>query len=188
VSRGRSPNRALAALALALGVLAPIVGSPFPPASPLDPDGSARIRAAELAGWLRERRPVRVIDLRDSAPFADFHLPTATRVGEEALTTLGLTPADTVVLYGGDAVVARALDILGGPSTRVRYMLDGVGEWVSDVMNPLLAPDATAAERDAFAGVAALSRYFGGMPRIGVRDSSESASLLERTQRRGCAF
>lgn len=188
MSRVRSPNRALAAIALLLGGLAPLVGSSFTAPARLEPDGPARARAVELARWLRERRAVQVVDLRDSTRFADFHLPTARRLAEDQLETLDLTRADTVVLYGDEAVVARAHRALADGPARVLYMVDGVGEWLAEIMNPVIAPDATAEQRAAFAPIAELSRYFGGLPRQGVRDSSGSRHLLEQTRRRGCAF
>ena len=188
MSRVRSPNRALAAVALLLGGLAPLAGGPFPSPARLDPDGPARVRAVQLAGWLRERRAVHVVDLRDSVRFADFHLPTARRVAEDQLEALERTRADTVVLYGDEAVVARSLRVLADGPGRVLYMVDGVGEWLVEIMNPVIAPDATAEERAAFAPIAELSRYFGGLPRQGVRDSSGTSHLLEQTRRRGCAF
>jgi len=189
MSRVRSPNRALAAIALLLGGLAPLAGSSFTSRARLDPDGPARAHAVELAGWLRERRAVQVVDLRDSARFADFHLPTARRMEEDELERLELTRADTVVLYGDEAVVARAHRAHADGPARVLYMVDGVGEWLTDIMNPVIAPDATPEERAAFAPIAELSRYFGGLPRTGLLPAKEaSVQLLERTRRRGCAF
>jgi hypothetical protein len=93
------------------------------------------------------------------------------------------------VLYGDEVSVARALRSLAGGPGSVRYMVDGVGEWLSEIMNPVIAPDATPEERAAFDRVAELSRYFGGMPRVGsATDRGSPERLLERTQRRGCAF
>jgi len=188
MNAGQFPSRVLAAGALFLGALAPLAGSPFRASSALDPHGAARVGAVEVAGWLRERRPIHIIDVRDSLRFEEFHLPRAVRLDDDELAALRLTQADTVVLYGDEPVVARAYRALVARPARVLYMIDGVGEWLSDIMNPVIAPDASAEDRVAFAPIAELSRYFGGMPREGVPDSSGTRTLLERTRRRGCAF
>ena len=188
MSGARTINRWLAAAALLLAALAPVAGSPFRSAGRLDADGAARLRALDLADWLRERRSLRVVDLRDSLRFEAFHLPRAARMTDDEVAALRLMPSDTLVLYGDEAAVARALDRLRGRPARVVYLVDGVGEWLADVMNPILPPDAADDERARFARTAELSRYFGGIPRYGVRDSTESAQLLEQTRRRGCAF
>lgn len=184
-----SVNRVLAAAALFLGVLAPLAGNPLRDGHRLDRDDPARVGAAELAKWLMERREVRVLDLRDSSRFEVFHLPRAELVRPADLEHTSRAPGDTIVLYGDEVWVARALRTLAGGPGSVRFMVDGVGEWLSEIMNPIIAPDATPEERAAFDRVADLSRYFGGMPRIGTStDTATSEQLLRRTVRRGCAF
>jgi hypothetical protein len=49
----------------------------------------------------------------------------------------------------------------------VYFLRGGVREWLDEVMSPTLEPDAGPAARAAFQRVASLSRYFGGVPRIG---------------------
>lgn len=183
-----SVNRALAAAAVVLAGLAPFAGSP-PREAGLEP---GRMRVLDLAERLRDRRAVRVIDLRDSVAFAEFNLPRAVRVSPGDLARLDLSSADTVVLYdGGDGTARRAwADLRDGPAA-VYWLRDAVTEWVDEIMNPVLAPDATPGEREAFAPVAELSRYFGGMPRVSAPPGADSASArerFERTVRRGCAF
>jgi hypothetical protein len=61
----------------------------------------------------------------------------------------------------------------------VYFLRGGVNEWLEDVINPTLRANALAKDSIAFDGVSALSRYFGGTPRVG-----EPTGL--KTRRRGC--
>jgi hypothetical protein len=60
----------------------------------------------------------------------------------------------------------RALARRNHPNVRV--LREGVYEWLSRVQEPRLAADATSAERTEFERLAAMSRFFGGVPRSGV--------------------
>jgi rhodanese-related sulfurtransferase len=152
---------------------------------------AARISAVDLAQWLRERRDVRIVDLRSQTAFDTFHVPRAERDSAADLTAAALGVGDTIVVYGaGDGSALRVWESLRRTPATVRYMRDGVTEWVADVLNPTLAASATPAERQAFERVADLSRYFGGEPRTGVvtPDAATTTELLHRAERRGCAF
>ena len=195
-------NGVLAAAALVLGVGALVVGSPYragavpaPTADPVTwtpaPDG--RVSALLVAQWLRERKPgLRIVDLRDVDAYEQFHLPKAESLSRQQLSTLAIGPHTTVVVYAGDSVEARraagALDEAG--TGQAYYLADGVGEWLTEVLNPTLAPDASLAERAAWERAAELSRYFGGLPRVtaGTIPPRSTAEVLRRTVRRGCAF
>jgi rhodanese-related sulfurtransferase len=199
VHRGRAPgvsapfgraalSRRLAGAALLLGLGAAVAGNPY---GVSERRQAARISAVDLAQWLRERRDVRIVDLRSQTAFDTFHVPRAERATAADLTTAALGAGDTLVVYGaGDGSALRVWESLWRTAATVRYMSDGVAEWVADVLNPTLAASATPAQRRAFERVADLSRYFGGDPRTGVvgRDSLGTAELLHRAERRGCAF
>ena len=86
----------------------------------------------------------------------------------------------------------------------VAFLRDGVYEWIVRVHEPALAADATPAERADFERRAALSRYFGGQPRLDVpraempdrlldaggdivsRPSMATSLLVAAIRRRGC--
>lgn len=191
----------LAAAALLLGAGAGLVGGPRSPEASLDRPlneiaAEHAVSALEVAGWLRARRAnLAILDVRaDSASFADFHLPQARHAPLAELRDAAIDPAATVVVYadGGD-LAARAWIVLRalGPAD-VRVLPDGVGDWLRDVLNPTIAADAPTVERERFATQAALSRYFGGLPRVlragTAPDTASTAGLLRRTARRGCAF
>ena len=77
-----------------------------------------------------------------------------------------------------------AIDRLGH---RPRILERGVLGWIDGVVSPVL-PAGTADERARYRRVAEVSRYFGGMPRVGeptapASDAGEAVRLLTR---RGC--
>jgi rhodanese-related sulfurtransferase len=200
------PRRALAVAAVALGGLAAIVRTPVPPGSAVDIAALARaverdddhITAVELATWIKDRKPgLRVIDVRPSAAFDTFHVPTAERILLETLVRTPFTKHETVVLYSdGGAHAAQGWVLLRARGHRQVYFLrGGLADWLDEVMNPTLPPDATPEARATFDRVAALSRYFGGTPHRetaaehAARAATPRPTVAEavaRMRRRGC--
>jgi uncharacterized membrane protein YedE/YeeE len=184
----KQTNHVLAGTALVLALLAPLGGNPFGATRERE---AARISAIELGQWLRARRNIHVVDLRSQTAFDTFHLPRAELGTAAVLRATPLTPADTIVVYGaGDGSALRVWEKLRHTAATVRYMTNGVDEWVSDVLNATLLASATPAERAAFESIAELSRYFGGEPHTGAtkKESLNTTELLRRQRRRGCAF
>jgi rhodanese-related sulfurtransferase len=147
------------------------------------------ITAVELATWIRERKPgLRVIDLRLAAEFDEYHLPRAEQIPLESLTKTPFQPDETIVLISdGGAHAAQAwvfLEALG--HRQVYFLRGGLQEWLDEVMNPALAAKASPEEAKAFASVAELSRYFGGVPRLGVAPRPPAGSAVAAIRRRGC--
>ncbi|HEX6575456.1 MAG TPA: rhodanese-like domain-containing protein [Gemmatimonadaceae bacterium] len=168
--------RALGIGAIALGALAIIAGSPRKPVAPLDvatlarevSDEADHVTAVELARWIRDRKAgLRVIDIRDSADFDQFHIPSAERLSLEQLVSAPMGKGETIVLYsGGGAHAAQGWVFLRSRGlSNVYFLRGGVDEWLEEVMNPQLPRNAPAEERAERDSVAALSRYFGGLPR-----------------------
>ena len=202
-------HRALAAMAGILALGAAAAGSPHAGGEAglirltrAAERGEGSLDAVQLGEWIKDRKPgLRVIDLRDEALFTDFHLPGAERLDSGGLASLVPVPGETVVLYGDvDMSAAAAWAVLRSREAQgVRHLSGGVLAWLSEAMEPMLPVDPTAGERADFDRAAAISRYFGGMPRRGVPRAewvvlSERAfgdglaDVLKRMRRRGCAF
>lgn len=195
-------NRGLAIAAAALAVLAPLGGD-----VPV-PGGAGEIGALDLARALRsDAGAVRIFDVRGADAREAYGIPRAEPVDPDVVTraaargrqgadvraALGLEPGQTLVLVGDSAVAARALwlELRRARLAAVRYMPDGVSDWVSSIVSPVLPAEAGARARAAFEEQAELSRYFGGFPRIAAPDAEDAASTAERigqARRRGCAF
>lgn len=204
-------HRLLAAAAATLGVMALLAGGANASRQGVDVAALAReveteadhVTARELAAWIRDRRDgLRIIDVRAPAEFADYQIPTAENLSLTALTRAAIRPDETVVLYSeGGAHAAQGWFLLRARGVRRVYFLrEGLYEWLTQVINPVLPAGATADQRAAFDSVAELSRYFGGVPRAGGgsvdEDASatppvsssegESAAAVRRVRRRGC--
>ena len=189
----------LAALALLLGALAVVAGSSKRGASALDVAALARtveteedhVTAIELARWIRDRKPdLRVIDVRDSAEFEDYHVPTAERMSLDRLASRRFKQNETIVLYsGGGAHAAQGwvfLKALG--YQKVYFLRGGVSEWLDEVMNPRFPTKASAIDREQMDSVAALSKYFGGVPRESDSASASQSwqATVKKVRGRGC--
>lgn len=188
----------LACAAILLAVLAPIAGAgegnrrDAPGVAELSrelADGAPLVDAVTLGEWIRDRRPLRVWDLRDEGEHVRFSIPTAEHVPFGRVAGQAPDSSRTLVLYDdGDGRAVRAwllLRRLGHPD--VRILERGVLGWIDGILN-LTMPAGTPAERERYERAAAVSRYFGGMPRVGrpaasAVDADEAVRLLSR---RGC--
>ena len=169
-------TRILGVGALVLGGLAVVAGSPRRTDSTPDVDALARevteeadhVTAVELASWIRDRKlSLRVVDIRDSADFEQYHIPRAERIPLANLVKTQFDTDETIVLYsGGGAHAAQAWVFLRAKGfNRVFFLRGGIEEWLDEVMNPQIPTNARAGEREYMDSVAVLSRYFGGIPR-----------------------
>ncbi|HEU4885018.1 MAG TPA: rhodanese-like domain-containing protein [Longimicrobium sp.] len=211
---GRAPraHRLLAIAAATLGALALVAGGAGATRQGVDVVALAReveaeadhVTARELAAWIRDgREGLRIVDVRTPAEFADYAIPTAENLSLTALTRAAIRPDETVVLYSeGGAHAAQGWFLLRARGVkRVYFLREGLYEWLTQVMTPVLPDGASAADRAAFDSAAELSRYFGGVPRAGGGASVDgdasaalpgasaeggSAAAVRRVRRRGC--
>ena len=176
-------RRGLAAAAIVLAGVAAIIGSPNAGAPHAKPDS---IAAPDLARRIMDGDVLRIYDLRDSAAYRQLHLPGA--VHATMADVVASAPSFMTVLYGDEA--AWTWSALNGAGHRNAFVLrGGVHAWLTDVLEPRLAEDATASERAAFAEAAEQSRFFGGTPRRGVPRAEltpAESELTEAVVRRGC--
>lgn len=162
--------------------------------------------AVALAERIKSGERMTVFDLRSEDEFRRFHIPSAEHTTLAGLLNRALPRSVPIVLYAGDGTrAAQAWAVLRVSGYRhVTYVREGLYEWIARVHEPSLAVDATAAERAEFERLAALSRYFGGQPRLDVpradipagywtaggvdasRPSMSTALLVAAIRRRGC--
>lgn len=128
-------RRALAGLAIALGIAAALVGD----RTAFDAQKLAaqiereedHVTARELATWIREKRALHVFDLRTRREFDESHLPNARHASIEALVAMPFAADDTIVLYSeGGAHAAQAWVLLRAAGhERVYFLKGGLREW-----------------------------------------------------------
>jgi rhodanese-related sulfurtransferase len=196
----------LAAAALVLGALAAFAGSPVAASNArVDVPGLANtvdreddhVAAVELARWIKDgRQDLKIVDLRDSAEFEDYHIPGAERIALGDLTKTPFRKDDTIVLYSdGGAHAAQGWVFLRALGYKHVYFLrGGLYEWIDDVMNPTISPTASDSARGQFNAAAEISRYFGGVPRLSDPPASSAsgnqaakkANAVSRVRGRGC--
>jgi rhodanese-related sulfurtransferase len=209
-------RRVLAATAAALGLLAAVEGvssrTPAPATTRPSLEVAAmagvaereadQVTARELAEWIRSGRPgLRVLDARSDSAFDVYHIPSAERMPASGAAPSMPAANETLVLYedegAPDSQTLARLRARG--HERVYVLRGGLLGWMTDVMRPVVAGDSAV-------HVAALSRYFGGMPRAATEDdegatvrtpkrassrassgkASRAPSVVDDLVRRGC--
>jgi hypothetical protein len=123
---------------------------------------------ATLAGWIIQGKgDYRLLDLRDAAAFAAYHIPTAENVPIASLADASLTRDETVVLYSeGGIHAAQAWMLLAAMGYRgVLTLRGGLEGWKDDVLFPVLPQEPTSQEQARFERAAAVAAFFGGQPR-----------------------
>jgi rhodanese-related sulfurtransferase len=172
-----STNRVLAAFAGVLAVGALVAGD----VRRIEPD---QVSAVDVATWIRDRDPnLRIIDLRDSASFEFFHIPTAERIPAAAIAKASFPRDAKIVLYDVDALPLDAWSALKQRGAQVYVLTDGLGAWVNDIMNPRLPPDATSTQRQEYERKKELAEYFGGQASVYSEPGAVSPSTLQSLQR-----
>jgi Rhodanese-related sulfurtransferase len=192
-----NPYRILAGVALSLGALAAVAGSPAAAKNArVDVASLARtvereddhVTAVELARWIRDKRDgLRVVDVRDSASYRDYHIPGAERIELSELVSTPFRHDETIVLYSdGGAHAAQGWVFLRALGyTRVYFLRGGLYEWLDGVMNPSIPENASDSARNNFKSVSELSRYFGGVPHIGDPVSSPPSTTVPQRKEAG---
>ncbi len=132
----------------------------------------------ELADWIIQgRADYRLIDLRDSGSYAEYHIPTSENVALTGLADHPLERNERIVLYSGGGIhSAQAWFLLRAEGYRGVYMLlGGLAAWQDDILFPPAPAPGDAAGQADFARVAEVSRYFGGAPQTPGGDTLAEA-------------
>lgn len=161
----RGLHLGLAGAAIVAAALAVWAGEPVAkPAS----EGVDEVSAIELARWIHDRRDgLRVVDVRPAADFAADHLPGAVNAPALGFHPTAVEATDWIVFYGWSDEAARSVQAVSRASGRHALVLrGGYDAWAREVLSPEIPPGA--ADREPYRSIAALSRYFGGRPRVGV--------------------
>lgn len=188
-ARTRAIHLVLAAAALALAGIAAVTGDA---SSSTNSRGGAEVTALELARWIREARPnLRVIDLRDAQAFDAFAIPGAERMSVADLARARWERHANVVVYADSGTATwRAVAALRKAGVHSVYVLRaGLAGWVSTIAAPVLPPNPSREQAAESREIAEMSRWFGGVPRIGEPAATAGDSLREalgRIRRRGC--
>lgn len=175
-------NRNLALTAAVLGGGAAIADL-MPTANPMQladeiASGRDHISAIDLGErMMRGGASLLIYDLRSRKAFEQFHIPGAKYTTVPELSHASIDRNATLVLYSeGGAHAGQAWVLLRMRGYRnVLFLREGVYEWISRVVEPRLAIDASETEKHEFVRASEISRYFGGTPLSGVARSEVPA-------------
>ncbi|MBL9207619.1 MAG: YeeE/YedE family protein [Opitutaceae bacterium] len=192
-ARPLAPVRRFAIVLVSLGLVAAFAGNPFRGAfarvdtKQLALDAGTKsdhVSVTQLADWIIEGRSDFVlVDVREPAEFASYHIPGARNVPLAELTPDFVARNERIVVCSeGGIHAAQAwflLRSLGFPA--VYLLFGGLEEWKDTVLYPA-APPASAPARDhiEFAKRAAVAKYFGGAPQTGGAPMPASTPALPR--------
>ena len=181
-----SVNQVLAAGAALLGAVA-VLGNPYrggvvtvdtQELAAIVQGDLDQVTVEELAGWIIEQRTdYRLIDVRDAAAYAEYHIPTAEHVAIGDLVDYPLYRNEKILLYADDDVrAAQAWLLLRTQGFPGVYMVKGgLDAWKDRVLFPALPDDATPEALAAFERARQVSAFFGGTPRSGAADEPAEA-------------
>ncbi|TAK67568.1 MAG: rhodanese-like domain-containing protein [Bacteroidetes bacterium] len=178
-------NIKLAVVALILASLALIVGNPKERshtvvdikklATTIEREED-HITADELADELmRPSTRWRIIDLRDSAAYLQYHIPNAERKALSQLVDEQLSQTDTIILYSDGGLHAiQAWMLLAAQGYRNIFSLrGGLNEWNTTIRFPVVSDTLAQEERNS---LSARAKFFGGELRL------EEAALSPQKQ------
>jgi len=180
-------ERALAVGAFALGALA-MAGQPVrghvvtidtQELATLVESNVDHVLPADLAdSIIRGASDYRLIDLRDEAAFAKYHIPTAENVPIAQLTDSSLARNEKIILYSDGGIhAAQAWMLLRAQGYKgVTTLVGGLDGWKDNVVFPIVPTTLTPAQASEFARALQVAQFFGGHGRTATA-AGEAASL-----------
>jgi rhodanese-related sulfurtransferase len=155
------------------------------------PGKAEEVTPVELANWIKEKKDgLRVVDLRESAEYAAYHIPTAQQFSADVIAPSN--QSSTLVIYSDigsarDKEFAEALLPEGSPG-QVLVLRGGVNAWLHEIMLPRLPANPTVDQRQSYEARRELSHYFGGHASALEADTGRepTAAAVRKLKRFGC--
>jgi rhodanese-related sulfurtransferase len=147
------------------------------------------VRASELATWIMQgRADFRIIDLRDSTAFRQYHIPGAQNLSLPSLVGTRFAKNESIVLYSeGGVHSAQAMFLLWAQGYKKVFMLKGgMKEWEDEVLHPTIeTAGVKGMSLDSLETLRRISIYFGGTPKNPAPiDTSKQQPARERERGR----
>ncbi len=170
------PRKRIGILAIVLGVIAAIIGSPcnttksavnLKELSMLAKKDIKEIKVHDLAKWIIEgKMDYRLIDLRDESKYNEYNIPSSENIPVESLLNSDLMRNEKIILYSDDDLVAsQAWFILKAANYKSVYVLDkGLEAWKNEIVFPscTCGDNPSVEQKQLHAKKAEIAKFFGG--------------------------
>ena len=181
-------NRILAAIALFLAAGALITGTPERNSTGNTSALAAMIETErdhiaplDLARTMKGKvENIRLIDLRDSLSYEQYHIPGAESMTLTKLVNGAVHRNENIVLYSqGGTHAAQAWVLLESKNySKVRTLLGGIRGWNDEVMHPDLRFNGDQNRQKEIEERRILSLFFGGSPRMDSSATHKKQKLM----------
>lgn len=169
-----SKKKWIALVVFIFGILAALTGE-FDPtdqninklAKLVETEGD-HISTDSLAYWIMTSRQMRIIDLRDSYDYVNYHIPGAELMTLSELIRSPIRKDELVILYSEGGIHAgQAWVMLKAKGFQKVFIISGgLAAWRSEILSPVLSLNATESEKRIFEQRSKMSLYFGGSPKV----------------------
>lgn len=160
----KSLNHRLALIAIASGGIILLLGVLAPKGWNKTNKSPRFIHVIALAKGVKQRENLYLVDLRDSAQFKEFHLPTALNISPDRFSFSDVPDEKTVVFYSGDDWLSRQLwnSLEDSLKERSFILYGGVYDWYDRILYPKLPIKPNAKDSALAEQVHALTGFYGG--------------------------
>jgi rhodanese-related sulfurtransferase len=171
-------NQRLIVIALTLGFLALLIGSPYSTKASVDVKelsliisrGEDHITVEALAETIMKgTSDYTVVDIRTKKEYEEYHIPTATNIPLAELVDTKLAKDEKIALYSeGGIHSSQAWYLMKARGyLNVYFLTGGLDEWKENILFPSLPANATPEQTALFEKRKGLCAYFGGTPQTG---------------------
>lgn len=170
------PRKRIGMIAIVLGIIAVLIGNPYDKATAkvnikemvlLTDNSISSIGVDDLAGWIISKKmDYRLIDLRSSAEYEEYTIPTAESIPVDEILKSDLMKNEKIVLFGeNDKIASQVWFILKASGYNGVYILqDGMKAWKNNIVFPTCTCGENPSEEQLqlHNKRAEVSKFFGG--------------------------
>ncbi|MDA3860040.1 MAG: rhodanese-like domain-containing protein [Melioribacteraceae bacterium] len=171
------PRKRIGILAIILGIIAAFIGVPNDNTTTLvnikelsitAGDNVNSVTVQELSNWIiKGKMDYRLVDLRISAKYDEYNIPSSECVSMSSLTKSELKRNEKIILYSDDDIVAsQAWFILKSDGYKsVSILKKGMEAWKSEIVFPSCncGEHSTTELKQLHAKKAEVAKFFGGI-------------------------
>lgn len=177
-----------AVMVFMLGCLAALTGGSDPTGQNIDEIAKLvelendHISTDTLANWITESKQMRIVDLRDSSAYPNYHIPGAELMTLSGLINSSMRKDELIILYSEGGIHAgQAWVMLKAKHFQNVFIISGgLAAWRSEILFPVLSLNASESEKVIFAQRSKMSLYFGGSPAV-MKETAKQTVPMKRS-------